>query len=134
METMEKVGYLINSLTSNKDHQQDLWVHYLSGNSVDTFVSHLEMISAEYSDEINIKYAIWQLMNNPPSEELTEFLSNHFSDFELSIMYSLMLGVSIEQISRFRGISQVRIRQTVANIRYNDSWRQFNGTKEKLNR
>lgn len=130
---MEAVGILINCMTNNEDLRQDLWVHYLSGNSIDSFVSHLEKITLEYSDDLRIKHAIWNALQNPISDNLESFLKT-FSDFERSILCYLMLGFSIEQISSYRGISSVRIRQTVSNIRYNSSWEKFNGTKEKSNR
>lgn len=130
MEKLEAVGILINCLTQNEDLRQDLWVHYLSGNPTDSFIIHLEQIVSEYSDDLKLKYSLWDIYKNPPSEKLQEFLSN-FSDFEQSIMCSLMLGFDIEQIAVHRGISEVRIRQTVSNIRYNIMWEHYYGTKEK---
>lgn len=133
MDRMEAVGTLINCLTENEDQRQDLWVHYLSGNPVDSFVSHLEKLSLEYSDDLQVKYAVWNLIQNPPSEKFELFL-NGFSEFEKSILCCLMLGFTIEQIAQHRGISQVRIRQTVSNIRYNTMWEQYNGLKETPDR
>lgn len=130
MEKTEAVGILINHLTQSEDLRQDLWVHYLSGNPVDSFVSHLEKITADYSEDLKVKYAIWQILQNPLPEKFDQFL-NSFSEFERSILCSLMLGLSIQQISQHRGISEVRIRQTVSNIRYNISWEHYYGTKEK---
>lgn len=132
MEKMSAVGTLINCLTNNEDLRQDLWVHYLSGNPVDSFVSHLEKIVADYSEDIKVKYAVWNILQNPSSDKFELFL-NSFSEFERSILCSLMLGLSIEQIAQHRGISEVRIRQTVSNLRYNSAWRQFYGTKEEPN-
>ncbi len=130
---MEAVGTLINCLTNNEDLRQDLWVHYLSGNSADSFVSHLEKISVEYSEDLKVKHAIWNIIHSPLSEQFPEFLNN-FSDFEQSIICLLMLGLSVQQISHHEGISEVRIRQTVSNIRYNISWGQFYGIKETSDR
>jgi hypothetical protein len=44
VETQE-VRQLINCLTNDEDARQELWVHYLSGNSVDSFVSRLDEIA-----------------------------------------------------------------------------------------
>lgn len=130
MERMEAVGTLINCLTNNEDLRQDLWVHYLSGNPVDSFVSHLQKIHADYSEDIRIKYAVWQIIQNPISDNFQDFL-DAFSVFERSILCDLMLGLTVEQMSKHRGISQVRIRQTVSNLRYNEAWGQFNGIKKE---
>lgn len=124
METLTAVGNLINCLTENEDIRQDLWVYYLSGNSIDTLPSQLDKILICYSDDVQIKHAIWNIIQNPASDGLTALL-DQFSDFERSILCCLMLGFNFEQISKHRGISVVRIKQTVSNIRYNVSWRQY---------
>lgn len=129
---MEAVGTLINCLTENEDHRQDLWVHYLSGNPLDSFISHLERISADYSEDLHVKFAIWNLIQNPLSEKFEVFIEK-FSDFEKSILCSLMLGLTIPQIAAYRGISEVRIRQTVSNLRYNVTWEKHYGTKTSPN-
>lgn len=133
MEKMKAVGTLINCLTNNEDLRQDLWIYYLSGNSTDTLVSHLQKISVDHFEDVNIKHNVWQILNSPLSEKFPEFLNN-FTEFERSIICLLMLGLSIQQISSHEGISEVRIKQTVSNIRYNVSWRQFYGIEETLNR
>ena len=130
MERMEAVGILINCLTKDNDLRQDLWVHYLSGNSVDSFASHLEKILVDYSEDTKVKHAIWNIIQNPISEDFQLFLNN-FSEFERSILCNLMLGLTISQISKYHGISEVRIRQTVSSLRYNKAWGQFHGVKEE---
>ena len=132
METQESVAQIINLLTRNEDYRQDLWVHYLSGHSIESLSSHLQGIVAEYSSHEELKENIWTAMNNPLPQPFIDFLST-FSDFERTIMSMLMLGLTISQISKFKGISEVRIRQTLSNIGYNEGWRKFNGTQEKPN-
>lgn len=132
METKQTVGHLINCLTQNEDLRQELWVHYLSGNTVDSFVSHLKEISTDYSEDETIRANIWHLINNPPSDRFQNFLKT-FSEFEQSILVLLALGMTTSQISAYKGISEVRIRQTISSIRYNISWEQFYGIKEKPN-
>jgi hypothetical protein len=133
VEKMEAVGTLINCLTNNEDLRQDLWVHYLSGNPTDSLVTHLQKISDDYSEDLKVKHAIWQLISSPLSEKFPDFLSS-FTEFEQSIICLLMLGLSIQQISKHEGISEVRIRQTVSSIRYNVVWRQFYGIEEAPDR
>ena len=45
-----------------------------------------------------------------------------------------MLGLEVDKISVIKGISEVRIRQSIATIRYNSVWEDIYGTKEKPNR
>lgn len=130
MRPMEEVSSLINCLTSNEDMRQELWVHYLSGHSVDSFSSHLKKITLEYSEDIELREAIWQLLNNPPSQKLTNIL-DQFSDFERSVICLLMLGQDASKISVLKGINEVRIRQTISSIRYNSAWSKYHGTEEK---
>lgn len=44
-----------------------------------------------------------------------------------------MLGLDVSQISEQKGISEVRIRQSIATIRYNKAWSIY-GIKEESNR
>lgn len=130
MKTQKVVGQWINCLTQDEDLRQDLWVHYLSGHTLESFPSRLEEIIAEYSDEHQVRQSIQDIITYPPSDEFIEFL-NTFSEFERSIICHLMLGFDIEHISNARGISEVRIRQTIATIRYNPTWENYHGTKEE---
>lgn len=134
MEPTDKVSNLINCLTNDEDLRQDLWVSYLSGSPVESFESRLERIKVEYSDHIKLREAIWDLIKNPIPEKLEQMLNNTFTDYERSIITCLMLGLSVDEISRGKGISEVRIRQSIATIRYNRCWEVMYGTKEKLNR
>lgn len=130
MKPTDQVSNLINCLTNDDDLRQDLWVHYLSGNTVDTFSMHLEKLHTEYAEDEQLKAAIWNLITNPPSEKLQSVLI-HFTDFERSIICLLMLGLTPDNISSVKGISQVRIRQSISSIRYNRIWSQYD---EKLHK
>lgn len=132
METVKTNGHLINCLTTDEDLRQDLWVHYLSGNPVESFSAHLEKISAEYSEEINLQHAAWQLINSSTYVEFEEFLVS-LTDFEKQIVCSLMLGSTVELMALCHGISQVRIRQTIAAIRYNPAMEIYHGVKNQTN-
>lgn len=131
MKPTDKVSNLINCLTNDEDLRQELWVHYLSGNPVDSFSQHLQKIQVEYGEDTQVKTAVWQLINNPPSEKL-EGILDHFTDFERGIICLLMLGLTVENISTVKGISQVRIRQSISSIRYNKCWEDEYGIKKEL--
>jgi hypothetical protein len=130
VKNQEQVSSLINCLTNDEDLRQELWVHYLSGNPVDTFASHIKKIKSDFNDDESIKQAIWNTISNPPSDKFLDTL-NKFTDFEKSIIVLLALGVSVSAISQHKGISEVRIKQTISSIRYNAVWEETYGIKEK---
>lgn len=131
MSSLEQVSNLINCLTNDEDLQQELWLYYLEGNTVESFSAHLQELKVEFLDDYKLKKAIWHLVQNPISDDLSTVLEN-FSDFECSIVCCLMLGMPISQISAIKGISEVRIRQTISSIRYNSSWEKYHGIKKAL--
>lgn len=134
MGPTDPVSNIINCLTNDEDLRQDLWVCYLSGIPVESFESRLEHIKVEYSDDIVLRESIWQLVNNPPPEPLLNTLTKNFTDFERTIICCLMLGLDAVKISEIKGISEVRIRQSIATIRYNSCWEVIYGAEEKSNR
>lgn len=133
MEAPKAVSNLIKCLTNDEDLRQELWVHYLSGNSVDTFASHLEKVASQYSSHHDLKEAMWSLLNDPPSERMINLL-DRFSDFERSIMCLLVIGLCPQELSRYKAISEVRIRHAIATIKANSSWEEIYGIKDAFNR
>lgn len=133
MKTTAEVSHLINCLTNDDDLRQELWVYYLDGNPVESFNSHLEKMAATFEDDITVRRSLWKLLKDPPNEQFQNFLEN-FTDFERSIIIVLMLGLTIEKISSYKGISEVRIRQAIASIRYNKCWEVYYGIKEESDR
>jgi|GEM_PF-5056844 len=128
--TQEKVSTLINCLTNNEDLRQELWVHYLSGNSVDTFADHLHRLSLEHSIDEKLRNAVIDAIHNPPSEQLKSVLER-FSEFEQSIMCLLALGLNSTEVSGYKKISDVRIRQTIDSIASSPCWKDIYGIEEK---
>jgi hypothetical protein len=127
-----KANNLINSLTNDEDQRQDLWVHYLSGHSPDSFASHLKKISVESSIEREFQAQLWHAFKNPPSEKFTRLLSK-LSDVEQSIVCLLALGLTLSELSGYKGISQIRIKQVISVIKENDCWEELYA-EEKVNR
>ena len=130
MKKLEKVSQIINCLTNNDDLRQELWLHYLDGNSLESFSSHLKKISQDHESDAKFRLNAWQLIKEQPSESFFNAVES-FTDLERSVMCLLMLGLSTEQISNYHGISEVRIKQLIATIRYNPIWDSYHGTKEK---
>lgn len=132
MEPLQTVSNLINLLSNDEDVRQDLWVIYLSGTPVEQLNARLSQIKAEYTEDLELQKSIWNLLKNPPREELSDLVQENFTDYERSVICCLMLGLDSSKISEIKGISQVRIRQSIATIRYNKCWEKFYGTEEKL--
>lgn len=133
MKPTDEVSNLINCLANSEDERQDLWVHYLSGTPIESLGSQLKQIQVEYSDDTELRQAVWDLLQNPLSEELSQFLLNNFTDYERSVVCLLALGLDVDKIADIKGISGVRIRQTIVTIRYNKCWEEIYGTEEESN-
>lgn len=119
-KTSQELQLLINSLTEDNDFQQELWVHYLSGNSSNTFAERLEEIRYEQEEQQRIAEAIFELMNNG-NLEFKDLLKG-FSELEQSIMCLLAMGFSIPEISKYKTLSIIRVQQVVTTIRNHDRW------------
>lgn len=132
MVPTEQVSQLISSLTNDEDKRQELWAYYLEGNSTCSLASYLAKMERESSLEEEIQSRLWQIIENPPSQKFSELLS-HFSEIEQSIVTLLALGLTVAQVSEYKGISEIRIRQVVSIIRENGCWEELYGIKEKIN-
>jgi hypothetical protein len=130
VRSLDEVSNTINYLTNDEDVKQDLWVHYLSGKPIESLDAQLIRIKAEYTEDQYLQNAIWHLIKNPPSEPLLVLMASNFSEYERSIICMLMLGLNSSDISHIKGISEVRIKQTLATIRYNSVWSVY-GIKEE---
>ena len=122
MGPLNLVSNLINSLSNDEDVRQDLWVYYLSGSAPESLETYLGRIKAEYSEDKELQKALWQLIYHPPSEKLSDIIESNFTDYERTVICCLMLGLDVGKISEIKGISEVRIRQSIATIRYNKIW------------
>ncbi len=126
MSPTDKVSQLINCLTKDEDQRQDLWVHYLSGNSPSTFVSHLDKINKELCADSYIQGLLWDVFKDPPSHKFKQLLSN-FSDIEQSVVCLLALGLTVYEVSKYKAISEIRIRHVISVVRDKDCWEELYG-------
>lgn len=132
MEPTNQVRSIINCLTNDEDKRQELWLHYLSGNEPSTLETYLNKIDAVYSADSEIQSYLWDIFNNPPSDKFQVLLSE-LSEIEQSIVCLLALGLTVDQVSRYKGISRIRIKQVISIIRENDCWEELYGIKETSN-
>lgn len=124
---MESVKLQIEKLTDDEDKKQELWLHHISGNSTVSLATKLEKIEQEKRLYEKFCKAVKDMYVNPPSSITIEFLSN-FTDFERSIMFLLLLGFSVDEVSEYKGISKIRIQQSIVAIGKHSAWEKY-GTK-----
>ena len=124
----------INNLTSNEDYRQDLWVYYLENNSTLSFDDFLEYLRLHSKEHKNSKQFLRDYIKD--GYDIHEFLLN-FTEFERSIIYLMVINFTVPEIAKYKGISKIRIMQTINVIRDNPAWEQLrekvNGSKKKLN-
>jgi hypothetical protein len=125
MSKHQQIASLINRLTLDEDLRQDLWVAYLSGTPNNSLTIVLDSISSFNHIEDNFKQQIQSLISNPPSIQHPP----HFSDLECIIVCLLILGCDLSIISRYNGISEVKVRQVVVALQEGKY-----GFKEKFER
>jgi DNA-binding NarL/FixJ family response regulator len=124
MGPADKVSSQITHLTNDEDLQQDLWVYYLSGHSPDALATYLEKLNAEKTIEQEIQARLWYVFKNPPSDKFIKLLTQ-LSEVEQSVACLLALGLTVDQLSKYKGISEIRIRQVISVMRDNDCWEQL---------
>lgn len=117
--TQQEAQQLINRLTDNEDYRQDLWIEFLSGHY--DLSTRLERIHLRNEEIEKFQDSLHQLITHPCSSSINKILES-FPLPEKSIIYWLMLGYNIDDISRYKGISQVRLHQMITVIRRNSGW------------
>lgn len=118
----QEIMLLINNLTDNKDHRQDLWVHYLSGNSKASLSQYLKTIRSYEDSEIHrVADTVCWLLHYHGEYEFQLFLEG-FSELEQTIMCLLAIGCSVQEISQYRNLSIIRVQQVVTTIRNHSKW------------
>ncbi len=126
MKTVETVD-LINHLTTDKDEQQELWVHYLENSDLSALSDYLAQIRKQYSEDQLLQITVWKQLENPSDFNL-QWVFDHFTDLEQSIIQLLILGVSLRDISSIKNIGLMRLRHVISIIRENPAWEELDGT------
>ena len=103
----------INQLTSDEDKRQDLWVAFLSGVPQDSLPTYLPAQRAHENIEDSFKQEINQLLHSPPPQAFIDYLT----ETERVIVCLLMIGCDLGTISKYNGISEVRIRQIMVALK-----------------
>ena len=130
MKSMDQVSNLINNLTSDEDKRQDLWLYYLKGNQIDGLVPYFDRIKKEDNIDKIIQQRVWIVANSSYSDKFYQILIR-FSNIEQSIIILLALGLSVNEISEYKGIAEIRIRQVISTVRNSEHWKEMYGVEEK---
>jgi DNA integrity scanning protein DisA with diadenylate cyclase activity len=118
---------LINHLTTDNDERQELWVHYLENSDITALSDYLSQIRQQYSEEQLLQITVWKQLENPSDFNL-QWVFDHFTDLEQSVIQLLILGVSLKDISGIKGIGLMRLRHVVSIICDNPAWEELDGT------
>jgi hypothetical protein len=119
---------LINQLTKNEDERQDLWIAYLTGTPSESLHKVLPTLELSQQIQDQFKPQIHQLISSPLPQEFIDYLT----ETERVVVCLLMLGCSLGTISKYNGISEVRIRQIMVSLKESNAWDKLYGTEEKL--
>ena len=123
-EDLTLIQELINKLTDDEDYRQELWCFFLKYLDCRLLPPQLAKIKLEQKVLSRFQSLISAFLQNPPSPQLVNILSE-LSDIESSIVHLLMLGLSPTEISKYKGISQIRILQLITALRKSKVWRQI---------
>lgn len=118
-EELQKIQSLIDSLTTDEDMRQELWLLFLSGHSPASLPESIHRIAWEQRIAEQISIVAFQIMNY--NHTLTGIL-NFLSPLERSIVILMAAGVSMDMISQYKGISHIRLRQLLFSIQKAPSW------------
>ncbi len=118
----------IDKLSLDEDDKQDLWLAYLQDPDVN-FSNTLDNIKfnklIQEKISANIVACFYSINHDYTHEAL-----DAFTEFERSILILLMVGLSMEQISRYKMIGMLRLQQMLNNISTHPIWEELHA-KEK---
>ena len=123
MKTVQLVS-LIDNLTTDKDERQELWVHYLENSDITTLSIYLEQIRQQYSEEQLLQITVWKQLENPSDFNL-QWVFDHFTDLEQSVIQLLILGVTLQDISSIKNLGINRLRHIINVIREQPCWKEL---------
>lgn len=129
MKTAEMVN-LINHLTTDNDERQELWLLYLENGDISALSVYLEQIRNQYSEDELLQVTVWKRLEHPSDFNL-QWIFNHFTDLEQSVIQLLVLGVALQQISSIKNLGINKLRHIIAVIRENPAWKELDGSQNK---
>lgn len=122
MTEWQKVKKDIDELTDNEDYRQELWTAYLSGEKHLSF--QLEIIKLKQQEIDQFRHSLHYLIANPPHSGLQQVLDS-FNGIERTVLYLLIIGYNIEDISKYSDICIIRVRHIVDIIKQSNRWNKW---------
>lgn len=122
METkLTLVIELINSLTEDEDLRQELWVHYLSDRSSPSLHDRLDVLRISQKVTCDNQYLLGAFVSRPLSDAAS-YAIEILEPVERHIVYLLALGLSPLEISKYKGIGEIRVKQAITSIQASPTW------------
>jgi len=134
---MKSTQELINSLTSDEDLRQELWISVLSGTPPAVLSSNLELLHLQYKmvEEFQRNIEIFAVV--PLSDKCNRLLSS-LTLIERNVVYLLLLGLSSYDIAKYKDIDITKIQQLILSIRSSNLWidirKDLNGSEKTSKR
>lgn len=107
--TTQQIQVLIESLTDNEDYQQELWVAYLSGEHLS---DSLSKIHQKHQNIEKFQFRLHAFLNQSTLPSMGQIL-DLFTYYEKSILYLLILGYNIEEISSLYSVGSAQVEQAI---------------------
>jgi hypothetical protein len=110
----------IDSLSNDEDCRQDLWISYLEDPYLELSGTLTNIQDTRKIDDLIVQNLITNITVSPTNE--TMLLLDSFTELERSVMILLILGLTKEQISRYKMIEMLRLQQMINNISAHPAW------------
>lgn len=106
---------LINSLTQDEDTRQELFLLYLEGNasptSIEKLANNINILQLVEANRATLDF----LLKSDSTNDSILFLES-LTDLQREVILLHASGVSIDDISRYNGISQQKVEQLIKSI------------------
>lgn len=112
---IQKIHDLIQLLTDDEDLRQELWLKYLSGCPQNCLPDALCDLIREEINNNNLNY---QISNDIRDLKCIHNLIEDLPRHQQNIIVLLYTGFTVELISQYKGISVVRIKQSIYSFYY----------------
>lgn len=118
----------IETLSQDEDERQDLWVSYLQDPYFDLSSRLVEIKNRKDASDLLFNNII-NYLKSPPTADMLELL-DQFTKLEQSVMLLFVIGLTKEQVSKYKMIEMLRLQQLIANVSTHPAWERMFAKKE----
>jgi hypothetical protein len=115
---------LINSLTEDEDLRQELWIHYLSDRACSSLDDHLELLQIYQKVNCDNQHRLDTFISSPLSSKYESAVAV-LEPVERHVVYLLVLGLSPDEIAKYKGIGEIRVQRVITSIQASPTWIQL---------